>query len=64
MLNILEDIKKSRGIEILSSTAENSGETFLESVLRLQVSRVGMRIRGYVTAVEEIKNGRDLSKLD
>lgn len=64
MLNILEDIKNSRGIEILNAHEEKSGESFLESVLRLQVSRVGMRIRGYVTAVKEIKNGKDLSKLD
>ena len=64
MLDILSDIKTSRGIEILNVQGDKPAESFLENVLRLQVSRVGMRIKGYVTAVEEIKNGRDLSKLD
>jgi hypothetical protein len=64
MVAIIEDIKNSRGLDILSGTSGSGESTFLDDVLNLQISRTGMRITGYLTAVEEIKNGRDLSKLD
>jgi hypothetical protein len=64
MTAIVEDIKKSRGLDIVTGKVDSGIASFLDQVLNLQINRTGMRIAGYLTAVEEIKNGRDLSKLD
>lgn len=63
MIAIVEDIKNVRGLDILSDASRDSS-SFLNEVLNLQIFRTGRKIAGYVKAVEEIKNGRDLSLLD
>lgn len=64
MVDILEDIRKSQGIDILNKGEQMEQSNFLQNALKLQLDRIGSRIKGYVTAVEEIMKGRDLSKLD
>lgn len=60
--NITEDIKASQGIDIKSNKTKE-GSDFLTKVLNLQVMRTSQKINGYITAVEDIKNGKDLSTL-
>lgn len=63
MMNLIEDVKKSRGLDILTGKV-SADNTFLARVLNLQISRTSMRIKGFLDAVEEIKNGRDLGALN
>lgn len=63
MMNIIEDVKKSRGLDILTGKTSEE-ENFLARVLNLQISRTSSRIKGFLAAVDEIKDGKDLSQLN
>lgn len=63
MEEICEDVKNWRGIDIKSNQTKE-GSDFLTRVLNLQVVRTSQKINGYITAVEDIKNGKDLTQLN
>jgi hypothetical protein len=63
MVDILQEVERNTGIKILAGahTAENN---FMDKVLNLQTFRTFTKVNGYLTSVEEIMNGKDLSKLN
>ena len=63
MNGILRDLKNHQKIDILGGKSEGKNN-FLRKVLDIQLKRKSAIIKGYVAAVEEIMNGRDLSKLN
>ena len=62
MQNIVADIQASRGLDIVSGKTSEK-QDFLNQVLNLQIVRTSSRVNGYLTAVKEIQDGRDLGKL-
>ena len=63
MMNIINDVKQSRGLDLLSGKTTDKKD-FMSTVLNLQVIRTSLRIKGFLDAVNEIKEGKDLSNLN
>jgi len=62
MMEILDDVKIVKGIDILNAGLSDK-DSFENTVLNHQMKLGKERIRGYLTAVEEIMNGKDLTSL-
>jgi hypothetical protein len=63
MMDIIEDIKHSKGLRLLSTDQDDSGENFNAKVLNLQIKRTGSRITGYLSSMKELKDGLNLQNL-
>ena len=63
MSEILEDIKKSKGLDLVNMTPSEK-EDFESTVLNHQIKLTKERVKGYLSSVEEIKNGKDLTTLN
>lgn len=64
MMDIIEDIRKSRGLRLI--TTDHSGTTsqdFETAVLNLQIKRTGSRIESYLKSMKDLKDGLNLQKL-
>ena len=64
MMDIITDIKKARGINLLPGSEGNSAkEDFLSRVLNQQIKRTSSRIVGYIQSMKELKEGLNLQSL-
>ena len=63
MMDIIEDIKNSKGLKLLATEHDESGENFNTKVLNLQIKRTGSRISSYLNSMKELKDGLNLQKL-
>lgn len=64
MMDIIEDIRKSKGLKLLGDSGPGSeSEDFNTRVLNLQIKRTGLRVQGYLTSMKELKEGLNLQKL-
>lgn len=62
MNDIIEDIRKSKGLRLIAN--DNAASTDFEtSVLNLQIRRTGSRIEGYLKSMKELKDGLNLQSL-
>jgi hypothetical protein len=64
MMDIIEDIRKSKGLKLIVTEAdESAANDFNTKVLNLQIKRTGTRIQGYLQSMKELKEGLNLQKL-
>lgn len=63
MMDIIEDIKSSKGLRLLSSDQDEAGDDFNTKVLNLQIKRTGSRIQSYIDSMKQLKDGLNLQSL-
>lgn len=63
MMDIIEDIKNSKGLKLLSNDQDETAENFNTKVLNLQIKRTGSKIAAYLNSMKELKEGLNLQSL-
>lgn len=64
MMDIVEDIKKARGLKLLTTDHDESGEDFNAKVLNLQIKRTGSRVVSFINSMKELKDGLNLQSMN
>lgn len=64
MMDIVEDIRKARGLKLLSTDQDETADDFNTKVLNLQIKRTGSRVASFINSMKELKDGLNLQSLN